>query len=400
MSLLSGLTLPLGCAYAQEPQKTIRLGVVGGGFGAAFFWHQHPHCRVTGVTDLQPDRRLRLRETYGCDTTYDSLEDMVQHATDIDAVAIFSAPMDHVRHAQLCMERGWHVISAVPACWTLEEAALLKETVERTGLTYMLAETSYYRQPAILARQLFRDGVLGKVFYTEAEYYHDRGDLTHLITDKSSRFYEPDGSRSWRWGLPPMHYPTHALGFLVGVTGERIIRVSCLGWGTDDHPYVTENQYGNPFWNMSTLMQTDQGNMLRCNVFWLCAAEGERAQWFGDKATLRMAQADVHPAKLLFRTPADTPMTGTLPPMQDHDIEVPAYWKSDMLPPQLRHPTGHGDSHTFLTAEFINAIVDERPPARDLYVALAMTAPGIVAQQSAIRGGEQLSVPQFDKPSL
>ncbi len=94
-----------------------------------------------------------------------------------------------------------------------------------------MAETSYCRQPAIYARNLHGEGGFGEVLYSELKYYHDCGDLDALLTNKFSRSYEPDGSRSWRWGLPPMHYPTHCLGFLVGVTGERIDRVSCLGRG-------------------------------------------------------------------------------------------------------------------------------------------------------------------------
>ena len=87
---------------------------------------------------------------------------------------------------------------------SLEDAYKLRELKERTGLRYMMAETSYYRQPNIYARNLFEQGGFGELYYSELEYYHDRGDLDALVTDKTSRFYEPDGSRSWRWGLPPM----------------------------------------------------------------------------------------------------------------------------------------------------------------------------------------------------
>ncbi len=52
--------------------------------------------------------------------------------------------------------------------------------------------------------------------------------------------------------------------------------------------YLTENAYGNPFWSEASMMLTDRGHMCRCNAFRLCMAGGERAQWFGDKATLYM----------------------------------------------------------------------------------------------------------------
>lgn len=386
----------LGCAAERAGDRKIRMGVVGGGFGATFQWHEHPNCVVTGVTDLRPERRARLQKTYRCDAVYDSLESMIREAKDIDAVAVFSGALDHVKHAKMCLARGWHVVSAVPACHTLEEARELKDATKRTGLTYMMAETSYYQPESILMREMFRKGALGELFYTECEYYHDRGDLDRLITNRKSRFFEPDGSHSWRWGFPPMLYPTHSLAYVTGITGERIKSVSCLGWGTGDHPYLTENAYGNPHWNQAAMMQTDRGHVARCNVFWLCAAGGERAQWFGDKATFYMPKRGVHDALLRFRTREDTASRYDLPTQADGDVEIPDYWKSDRLPASMRHESGHGNSHTFLSAEFIDALLDERAPAVDIDEALAMTVPGIVAHQSALREGEQLQVPRFD----
>jgi len=108
----------VGRAYPGPSRKTIRMGVVGGGFGAAFCWHEHPNCVVTGVTDLRPDRRRRLRDRYGCENVYDSLEIMIRKAENVDAVAIFSGAPDHARHAKMCLERGWHVVSACPTCLT------------------------------------------------------------------------------------------------------------------------------------------------------------------------------------------------------------------------------------------------------------------------------------------
>jgi predicted dehydrogenase len=63
----------------------------------------------------------------------------------------------------MAMKRGLHVISAVLAVMTLEEADRLKRLKENTGLRYMMAETSYYRQPAIYARDLFREGAFGEL---------------------------------------------------------------------------------------------------------------------------------------------------------------------------------------------------------------------------------------------
>jgi len=392
-ALLAGgsLLTQVGRAYPGESNKRIRMGVVGGGFGAGFWWHEHPNCVVTGVTDLYPQRRERLSKRYRCENVYDSLETMIKRAKDIDAVAVFSGAPDHPKHVKMCMERGWHVVSAVPACLTLDEAAMLKQIKEKTGLRYMMAESSYYRQECIFARNLFREGGFGELFYSEVEYYHDTGDLNKAVTNKAGLPYNPDGSRSWRWGFPPMLYPTHSVGFLTGVTGEWVTKVSCLGWrGTRpelrDHIFRTDNVYDNPFWSQASLMLTDKGHMCRCNVFWLCVAGGERAQWFGDKATLYMPNGGVNKPIQKIRT------AGT------KQWVVPQYWKSDMLPEKMQHASGHGGSAVFISAEFINALVEDREPECDLYDSLAMTVPGIVAHQSSYKNGQQLDVPQFARP--
>ncbi len=74
---------------------------------------------------------------------------------------------------------------------------------------------------------------------------------------------------------------------------------------------------------------------------------------------------------------------------------MPNYWESERLPTAMRHDSGHGGSSVFLCAEFIEALLSDRQPAIDLAGSIAMTAPGIVAHQSAMQGGAQLDVPSF-----
>jgi predicted dehydrogenase len=268
-SLASAAALAPKLSWQEEPSgRRIRVGVVGGNFGCAFQFHEHPDCIVEAVSDLRPERRERLMQTYGCAKAYDSLEELVRDRA-VEAVALFTPAPDHVRHVVTALEAGKHVLCAVPAAMSLEECALLVETVKRTGLTYMMAETSYYQQPTISARRFFEEGRFGRLFYAESEYHHP---------GLEALFFE-NGARTWRHGFPPMHYPTHCTAHLVGVTRERLTRVACLGFGDGD-PIVRENAYGNPFWNETALFQTDRGNAFRVAVWWRGAERGcERAQW-------------------------------------------------------------------------------------------------------------------------
>jgi hypothetical protein len=74
----------------------------------------------------------------------------------------------------------------------------------------------------------------------------------------------------------------------------------------------------------------------------------------------------------------------------------PKWWKTDLLPKTLQHDSGHDGSHTFITHEFIDSLVNNRQPTVNIYEAIAYTAPGIVAHQSALKGGENMKIPSFD----
>ena len=396
--------LPAGVlAAADRPGANERIGVgyIGVGRRGNQLMGIPKEGRIVAVADLDAGRAESTAAKRKSRAYLDYRK--LLEAKDIDAVAIFSGAPDHAKHVRMCMERGWHAVSACPTCVSLEEAAMLKEIKEKTGLKYMMAESSYYRPECILARNMFREGAFGELFYTECEYYHDvtnnyydKGDLKKPL-EFPRRYYNkgwPDAIRkpgySWRWGVAPMNYPTHSLGYLVGVTGERIAKVSCLGWrGTPElkeHPSRKDNIYNNPFWSQASMMLTDKGHMCRCNVFWICQARGERAQWFGNNGTLYMPNAGVHGAVEKIRGKGAAP------------VSVPQYWKSDMLPEQMRHASGHGGSAVFISAEFVNALLEDREPAIDLYESLAMTVPGIVGQQSSLKDGQQLAVPQFERP--
>jgi hypothetical protein len=243
----------------------------------------------------------------------------------------------------------------------------------------MMAESSYYRQACIAARELFQKGDFGRLLYSEVEYYHPG------IGARRDGYSWYNGERTWRHGFPPMFYPTHSLGFLVGVTRERIVKVSCQGQLVGDFPAGKENAYNNPFNNEMALGRTNRGNLCRFGVFWQVAAEGERAQWLGEKMSCYMVGSGGQPTARMVVGERSRPW------------DVPEYWKTEALPPAMRHKSGHGGSAVFLSAEFVNCLIENREPTVDVYESIAMTAPGLVAHDSAQRDGELLSVPSFDK---
>lgn len=365
-----------------------RIGVVGGRFGAAFHWHQHPNCIVEAVSDLREDRRKHLMNVYKCDKSYNSLEELIKDPK-IDAVAVFTGAPDHVKHSVACMKAGKHVVSAVPACMSLKEAEELLAVQKQTQMTYMMAETSYYHPAMISARQFLKEGKFGDIYYTEAEYHH---------AGMEYALWEDEFGHTWRWGLPPMLYPTHCTSFLIGLTGERLVEVSSIGWGDGD-PIMDGNPYKNKFWNETALFKTDKGNAMRVSINWRGAFGGcERAQWYGSK----MSFFEPHPngvGPIIRRAThkMGTDSAGFERAESTFEQYNQPNWAQTLLPESLRVGGGHEGAEPFLTHEFVDAIVNNRKPAIDIYEALAYTVPGIIAHESSKRNGAQMKIPSFDK---
>lgn len=391
---IAGAAVAVRPAAAREQAsmrkyRKVRIGVVGGGFGTSFQWHLHPNCIVETVSDLRPERLQALVNTYHPKKTYPSLEELIKDK-DVDAVAVFTGAPDHVRHCVAALKAGKHVICAVPAAMTLEECELLRDTVEKTGLQYMMAETSYYHQAMISARKFLAEDRFGEIFHSEAEYHH---------AGLEGLFHEADGRRTWRYGFPPMNYPTHCTALLVGLTGERLVEATCIGWG-DSQQYLKDNAYKNPFWNETALFKTDKGHSFRVAVYWYGAHRGtERAQWYGTK--MSFFEPDPNGlGPIIVRSgdqkeKDDAGFERQLAAFEQY--QQPHWWQTEMLPEPLRIDSGHDGSHTFLTHEFIDALTSGRAPAVNVYEAIAYTAPGIVAHASALKGGRQMKVPVFDR---
>jgi predicted dehydrogenase len=377
-------------AFAGESfsDRKVRIGIIGGNFGTGFYFHEHPACIVEAVSDLIPERRDNLMKVYKCSKSYESLEILIKDPK-VEAVFIATPAPDHARHVIASLEAGKHVLCAVPAAMTLGECNDILHTVRKTGLIYMMAETTFFRQGMISARKMFKEGLMGNLFSAAAQYNHP---------GLESLFFYPDGKPTWRHGLPPMHYPTHCTAFLVGLNGDRLTEVCCQGWG-DDSPIVKKNRYNNPFWNESAFFKTRNGISFPVEVNWKGALrETERGEWHGDKMSFILSYGALSSTVTVKAGEKISKDDGGFEFKESlvEEFNQPLWYETDMLPEPLRHDSGHGGSHTFITHEFIDSVARNRKPLVDIYDAIAFTAPGIVAHKSALKGGKLMKIPQFD----
>jgi hypothetical protein len=341
-------------------QRKIRMGIVGYGyckFGAAFGFQDHPNVEIVAVSDLFPDRCSELAKACNCSKTYPSLEELVKDDT-IEAVFIATDAPNHAKHAIEVLKHGKHVATAVPAVFgSLEDADRLFEAVKTSGLKYMMFETSCFREDLYSMRQIYSAGGLGKLIYSEGEYYH--------YMDKALPSY-----LDWRVGLPPQWYPTHSNAYDICVASTSFTEVSCLGMpSTINHLKPENNIYKNPFGTEIALFRTSEGGMSRMAVSWDSPGDGgERGRIRGQKGSFYDKYEGLEKSLPNFKRPP--------------------------LPPGVSGG-GHGGSHGLLMNEFVSAILQNRKPLIDIVMALNLTVPGIVAHTSALKNGELLKIPQY-----
>ena len=345
--------------------RKVKVGIAGYGvcrFGASFGFQNHPNVDIVAVTDIQPKNCAGLMKAVKCDKSYPCLEEMVKD-DNIEAVFVATDAPNHARHCIEVLKHGKHAMCAVPATFeNIEEGIELHETVKKTGLKYQLAETSYYRACNYAMRQLYKAGAFGKLNYSEGEYFHYNCQVIASYKD-------------WRLGMPPQYYPTHSNAYYTGVTGKQFKSVSCVGF-TNPLKYVGKdaNRYKNPFSDEVALFETEEGAPCRMAVMWgVQGYHGEQGRVFGELGSYNYAYAGGK-----YKGSKKVTVDLGRPP----------------LPPGVP-AGGHGGSHGRLMNEFITAILEDREPLCNINQAMAMSVAGIVAHQSAMKGGERLPIPQF-----
>jgi predicted dehydrogenase len=340
--------------------RKLRVGLAGYGvckFAAAFGFQKHPNVEIVAVTDLFPDRCAELARVAGCAKTYPSAEEMIKDDS-IEAVFIATDAPSHARLCIAAMKHGKHAASAVPAVFgSLDDAHKLFQTVKSTGMKYMMFETSAFHEDLHAMRQIYNAGGLGKLIYSEGEYFHY---LPKMV----------DSYKGWRDGLPPQWYPTHSNAYYVCVTGGSFTEVSCMGMPSEfDYLQPANNRYKNPYGTEIALFRTSEGGMSRMGVAWDSPGSG------GEMGRIR-GQKGSYYGKY-------EGLVKDLP-----DIRRPA------LPPGV-NAGGHGGSHGYLMNDFVTAILQNRTPLVDVAKSLNMTVAGIVAHTSAMKRGKLLKIPQF-----
>ena len=213
--------------------------MVGGGRDA-FIGAIHRHAAFMdglielscGALSINPDiaresgKILFLPE----DRTYLTFDEMLEKESKlpadkrIDFVTIVTPNFAHFAPAMMALDKGFNVVIEKPITFTIDEARQLKKKVEETGLILCLTHT-YSGYPMVKqAKQMVKNGVLGKIRKVWVEY--PQGWLSKLS--------EREGNAQAAWRTDPKKsgksgcmgdIGTHAAHLAEYITGLKITKL-------------------------------------------------------------------------------------------------------------------------------------------------------------------------------
>ncbi|HEY3783021.1 MAG TPA: Gfo/Idh/MocA family oxidoreductase [Fimbriimonadaceae bacterium] len=219
--------------------KKLRLGMVGGGVGA-FIGAVHRNAAwIDGCYDLVcgafsstaerskesgADLRLNPSRVYGSYRELFEKERALPESEKMQVVAIVTPNHVHFEPTKLALESGFHVVLDKPMTYSLTEAQELAKVIKATGKRFCLTHT-YTGYPMVKeARQLIREGKIGRIRKIYVEY--PQGWLSTFLegSDQKQAAWRTDPARSGVAGCMG-DIGTHAFNLAEYVSGLKVTKL-------------------------------------------------------------------------------------------------------------------------------------------------------------------------------
>ena len=211
--------------------EAISFGMLGCGeiaVATARSLDQASHCRIPVVQDVREAPARDLAERYDARWTLDAEEVFSDAGVDVVYIAV-----PHFLHAPLAiqaMEAGKHVLVEKPMATTVEDCDRMMAAAEANGVALTLAFVRRYDVATLKARELVRQGAVGKVF----------GTYIPAMGDKPASYWE--GGYSGRVQTDWRRSKEKAGGGILIM--NAVHNLDAMFWATDLRAETVYSQYG------------------------------------------------------------------------------------------------------------------------------------------------------------
>lgn len=301
---------------------------------------------------------------------YSNYDDMLKNAG-IDAVLVSTDAPSHVPLVIKALEAGKHVLSEIPAINTVEEAKQLKCAVKaRPHLKYMVAENCCYWGFIQAWKTFAKQGAFGQVVYAESEYLHAK-DYRAYNKEQSERNY-------WRNAISPIRYLTHNLGPLLYIMEDECVSVSAM------MPDAIYNPYSKIPRNCVAIFKTKKGAVVRILIsFGAFVSLDHKFRILGTRGTIETDNVKNIKEAHSFARFSD--IAGSREKKIEIPIKMSSYGENGL----------HGGADKKMLLDFIDIVLNDKPVVFDVDFAINISLPGIIAEESAKKGGELMTIPKI-----
>lgn len=328
-------------------------------------WYEKQWLIDVPMSELCPDTKF-----------YEDYDKMLEEA-DLDAVIVETGADIHAEFCAKAIARNINVLTDIPVVANLQEAEDLWKAAKDTTAIISVGANPNEQKFAVLLKEFYDKGLLGKPYVMEGEYIH-------WSLPKSDESVHLNENGDWRRLLIPIRYCTHSLGPLLAILEEELRTVSCFGTGVhaDDYP---PSKFAPRDEMMCAQFQTDSGVVVRLMRNGRCRADIGHHNYrvFGTEGYMERIERNEKP---VIRYNSMKELDTKLKEISG-EFMPPAYAGNEMA---LK--TGHGGMDYALLDHFFHALETGGPAPISLKEGLAMTLPGIYAEESAKRGGEVLRI--------
>ncbi len=364
--------------------KQLKVAIVGLGFGAEFIpiYQRHNDAEMYAICQRNEDSLNEIGNQFGVEKRFTSYEELLKDP-DLDAVHINTPIAAHAPMSLAALEAGKHVACTVPMATTVEECLKLAEASKRTGKTYMMMETAVFTREYLHILHMHKEGKLGKLQFLRGSHQQNMS--------------LPGWPAYW-YGMPPMHYATHAVSPLLHLANARAKSVVCFGSGRIREEYI--KPYGSPFAIETALIELADSD-LACEVtrslFDTIRQYRESFDVYGTKSSFEWEQT-IEEGPVIYTGFEDAerikvPDYGHLLPDEIAGFTLAGVYDDDNEHTSFIQGGGHGGSHPHLVHEFVSSVLEGRDPVGYAAEAANWTMAGICAHDSAMKGGERIQIP-------
>jgi predicted dehydrogenase len=157
-------------------EKTIKVGVVGGGFGRTHLlaYRRTPGVEVTAFCQRTKAKAEQIARDFGIPHVFTDYREMLAHG-DLDAVSLTTPTNVHLHMAYEAFSRGVSVLCEKPLAMNKEEAAAMLKRAEEAHVIHMTSFNFRFIPAFYRMKELMQQGYIGsRVLHVEASWFTER----------------------------------------------------------------------------------------------------------------------------------------------------------------------------------------------------------------------------------